>query len=63
MWIMAKNKRGRPPKGHSDARDDVLRIRLSQEEREALDDAARAANLDTSTWARATLLGLAGYAK
>jgi hypothetical protein len=60
---MKKKKRGRPPKDHSDARGNVLRIRLSQEEREALDETARAANLETSTWARSELLGLAGYAR
>jgi hypothetical protein len=58
-----KAKRGRPPKGHSEARDNVLRIRLNLDERAALDDAAREANLDTSTWARSTLLGLAGYSE
>jgi hypothetical protein len=61
--VMKKIKRGRPLKDQSDARDNVLRIRLSQAERDALDEAARAENLDTSTWARATLLGLAGYAR
>jgi hypothetical protein len=60
---MAKTKRGRPRKEVSDARQNVLRIRLDQEEREALDATAKGKNLDTSTWARATLLDLAGYGK
>lgn len=50
---------GRPKKQTSDARQDVLRIRLSDAERKALDAAAKARTLDTSTWARMELLQLA----
>ena len=50
---------GQPKKPTSDARQDVLRIRLSNAERKALDAAAQAQTLDTSTWARKELLQLA----
>ena len=53
---------GQPKKG-SDARQDVLRIRLSNAERKVLDDAAKAQTLDTSTWARKELLQLASKRK
>jgi hypothetical protein len=54
---------GRPKKQTSDARGNVLRIRLSEEERKALDEAAQGKTLDTSTWARAELLALARAVK
>jgi len=50
---------GRPKKPEGDARTNVLRIRLTEEERRVLDEAAQARTLDTSTWARAELLALA----
>jgi hypothetical protein len=50
---------GRPKKQISDARENVLRIRLSDAERKALDAAAGLKTLDTSTWARMELLQLA----
>ena len=53
--VMAKSKK--PPK--DEARGNVLRIRLSEAERKALDAAAEARTLDTSTWARAELMQLA----
>lgn len=49
----------RPKKKQSDVRTDTLRIRLTDAERKALDAAAEAKTLDTSTWARAELLALA----
>lgn len=49
----------RPKKPVSEARQDVLRIRLSDAERKLLDAAAQAQTLDTSTWARKELLQLA----
>ena len=49
----------RPKKLKADRRQDVLRIRLTDAERKALDAAAAARTLDTSTWARAELLQLA----
>ena len=41
----------------------MLRIRLTEDERAALDAAATARTLDTSTWARSALLTLARKAK
>ena len=54
MWFMA-----RPKKPKADNRGNVLRIRLTEAERKALDAAAEARTLDTSTWARAELIGIA----
>lgn len=53
-------KMGRPPKPPGEARTAELRIRLTPAEREALDATAKARGEDTSTWARAVLLALAG---
>src|SRR5262249_20076011 len=50
---------GRPKKAAGEARDTVLRIRLTTAERQALDRAARAKGLETSRWARSELLALA----
>jgi uncharacterized protein (DUF1778 family) len=49
----------RPKKPEGEVRENVLRIRLTPEERAALDEAARAKHLETSTWARSELLALA----
>jgi hypothetical protein len=48
-----KRERGRPPKPDDERRTAELRIRLTDEERERLDDAAGG---KTSTWARDLLL-------
>ena len=53
----------RPKKPTGDARDNVLRIRLTEAERKALDAMAEAKHLDTSTWARSELLGLGAKKK
>ena len=50
---------GRPKKAEGEARRNVLRIRLTEEERGQLDRAASEKSLETSTWARAALLALA----
>lgn len=50
---MDKNERGRPPKADDERKDNVLRIRMTQDEREALD---LAADGKTSSWARGVLL-------
>ncbi len=50
---------GRPKKPEGEARGNVLRIRLTEEERRLLDEAAKARVLETSTWARAELIALA----
>lgn len=49
----------RPKKKAADRRTDVLRIRLTDDERGILDDAAKVSGLDTSTWARFELLEFA----
>ena len=48
-----KRERGRPPKPDADRKSAELRIRLTEEERETLDNAA---GEKTSTWARDVLL-------
>ena len=50
---MKNNERGRPPKADDERKDNVLRIRMTQEERELLDYAADG---KTSTWARDVLV-------
>ena len=42
-----------------ETRENVLRIRLTEAEREALDEAASSRALDTSSWARSQLLAIA----
>jgi uncharacterized protein (DUF1778 family) len=49
----------RPKKKPSDAKSYMLRIRMTQDDRQLLDDAAKSKSLDTSTWARSELVGLA----
>jgi hypothetical protein len=47
---------GRPPLSDEDRRDKPLRIRLTDDERQLLDEAAKAAGCaNTSCWARETL--------
>ena len=50
---------GRPRKPKGLARDNVLRVRLTEDERKELDEAAKSDSLETSTWARHELLSLA----
>jgi uncharacterized protein (DUF1778 family) len=50
---------GRPKKPDSERKADELRIRMTEEERLLLDDAAQNAGQETSTWARETLLKIA----
>jgi uncharacterized protein (DUF1778 family) len=49
----------RPHKPDGETRENVLRIRLTDEERAAIDAAAKEKGLDTSTYARMELLALA----
>jgi hypothetical protein len=51
--------RGRPKKPVEEVRENFLRIRLTGDERRALDAAAKSKSLDTSAWARSELLALA----
>jgi hypothetical protein len=53
------NMAGRPKKPDDEARGNVLRIRLTTEERKNLDEAAKSRGLESSTWARMELLTLA----
>jgi hypothetical protein len=53
---------GRPKKPDAERRGNILRIRLTVEERAALDEAANRTSEETSTWARDILLGVAGRA-
>jgi hypothetical protein len=50
---------GRPKKPEGKARGNFLRIRLTEEERALLDQAAKTKSLETSTWARSELVELA----
>jgi len=49
----------RPKKKESEAKENVLRIRLTDDERDTIDRAAAAKSLETSTWARSELMTLA----
>ena len=54
---------GRPKKPENETRDNVLRVRLTDAERAAIDEAARTRGLETSTWVRMELLALARESK
>ena len=47
---------GRPPKPPDERKSSELRIRLTEADRETLDEAAGARGAETSTWARDVLL-------
>ncbi|HEY8748627.1 MAG TPA: hypothetical protein VIM11_11680 [Tepidisphaeraceae bacterium] len=47
---------GRPKKTKTERRENILRIRLTESERKALDKVAGANHLDVSAWARMVLL-------
>ena len=49
----------RPRKATGETRDNVLRVRLTEAERRALDEAAKSKGLETSTWARSELVARA----
>jgi uncharacterized protein (DUF1778 family) len=49
----------RPKKNTVLTKTNTLRIRLTKDEREAIDHAAASKSLETSTWARSELMGLA----
>jgi hypothetical protein len=50
---------GRPKKDPDEVRSNVLRVRLTEEERTELNAAAASQGLETSSWARSALLALA----
>ncbi len=51
--------RGRPKKPEGERRNNILRVRLTDDERRLLDQVAQGKALDTSSWARAELVALA----
>lgn len=53
---MAKISKGRPKKTKEERRTNVLRIRLTQAERDQLDAAAAGKSLDVSAWGRSILI-------
>jgi uncharacterized protein (DUF1778 family) len=50
---------GRKKKPAGEAKSYMLRIRMTEEERKLLEEAAKAKSLETSTWARSELVTLA----
>jgi hypothetical protein len=50
---------GRPKKPESQAKNAILRIRMTGTDRALLDEAARTKSLETSSWARSELIALA----
>ena len=50
---------GRPKKSNPDSKTYMLRIRMTEEDRELIDAAAKSKSLETSTWARSELVTLA----
>jgi hypothetical protein len=50
---------GRKKKPKSEAKTYMLRIRMTEEDRALLEEAAKAKSLETSTWARSELVSLA----
>lgn len=53
---MSKKPLGRPKKVKAERRGNVLRIRLTTEERSVLDAAAESQSLDVSAWGRMVLM-------
>jgi uncharacterized protein (DUF1778 family) len=51
--------RGRPKKPESEVKSFMLRVRLTEDERTLMGEAAKTKNLDLSTWAREELVKLA----
>jgi uncharacterized protein (DUF1778 family) len=50
---------GRHKKPESETKTYMLRIRMTEEDRQLLDEAAKSKSLETSTWARSELVALA----
>jgi uncharacterized protein (DUF1778 family) len=50
---------GRPKKQASQTKSYTLRIRMTQDQRALLEEAAQTRGLETSTWARSELIALA----
>jgi hypothetical protein len=54
-----KKPMGRPKKATGEARDVIMHVRLTAEERAILDAGAKVKALDTSAWVRSEMLALA----
>ena len=54
-----EKKRGRPKKLKRELRSKPLRILMTGDERQAVDEAAAIVSMETSTWARMILLAAA----
>jgi hypothetical protein len=50
---------GRPKKATPESKTYMLRIRMTENDRELIDAAAKSKSLETSTWARSELVVLA----
>ena len=50
---------GRKKKPEGESKNYMLRIRMTEEERKLLEEAAKSKSLETSTWARSELVMLA----
>jgi len=51
--------RGRPPKNADDRKESMFCVRLTAEERQAIENAAASAGVPASQWARRALLSFA----
>jgi uncharacterized protein (DUF1778 family) len=49
----------RPKKPEGESKVYMLRIRMTEEERKLMEEAAKSKSLETSTWARSELVALA----
>jgi hypothetical protein len=56
LYLMAMNKRGRPPKAPEDRKETSMRIPITEAEKEAIEQAAKAREVKPITWARDVLL-------
>jgi uncharacterized protein (DUF1778 family) len=54
------NKAGRPPLPNGSAKAEMLRIRVTPDERKAIDAAAKAKSQSRSDWIRSTLTAAIG---
>ena len=62
MWIFCcyySVMVGRPKKPKGESKGYMMRIRMTEEERALLEQAAKCKSLETSTWARSELVSLA----
>jgi uncharacterized protein (DUF1778 family) len=55
-FVATINSMARPTKADAERKTNMLRIRLTEEDRRILEDAAGLSGMDTSAWARSILL-------